>query len=293
MDHKARFQPGCLYSIKATNEAIMANDYAGRIQSRIEKFVKKQKKHPNAVRILAEGDSWFTHGAGLGRGKSLIERLNDYATVNIVTVANPGAELEDLVERRNRDWRFVTNPDWLKGHRYDLLLFSGGGNDIVGDELKSYLKQWKQGISGTDLVKENVLKTQLDRMENQYRTLRKTADYYLGSGTPILTHGYDYAHASGRGFSLIGGILTVGPWILPSFKKKKIDKQSDQRKILKHLVDEFNKRLVALNQGGISDFHYVNLRGQLAGNDWDDELHPTAAGRDRLAQVIRKRIVEI
>lgn len=272
----------------------MPASLSSHYERRIKAFVKKQKKHPNAVRILAEGDSWFTHGAGLGRGKSLVEKLNDYATVNIVSVANPGAELEALVEGRNRDWRMATNPDLLKGNDYDLVLFSGGGNDIVGDELETYLKRWREGLKGKELVKQSVLRRKLDEMEEQYRVLRKTVDRYVGTNTPIVTHGYDYAHASGEGFSLIGGILTVGPWILPSFKRKKIDLQSDQKVILKYLVDAFNQRLKVLSSsGGISDFHYVNLRGKLNVDDWDDELHPTAGGRDKLAKVLRRQIVAI
>ena len=218
----------------------------------------------------------------------------EVTSVNIVTVANPGAELEDLVKSSNRDWGLATNPDWLKGQQYDLVLFSGGGNDIVGDELINYLKQWREGLKGTELVKETVFQRKLDDMEDQYRTLRKTVDRFVGKSTPILTHGYDYAHATGQGLDLIGGILTVGPWILPNFKKKKIDKQSDHRIILKYLVNEFNKRLAQLSKaGGIEQFRYINLRGQLQANDWDDELHPTAGGRDRLAKVVRKRIVEV
>ncbi|MEJ8569422.1 hypothetical protein [Elongatibacter sediminis] len=267
-------------------------------QRRIERFVRIQRRSkPNAVRVLAEGDSWFTHGHLMWSSKSLIGKLNDYATVNIVTVANPGAELEEMVSARNRDWGLGTNPDWLGREQYDVVLFSGGGNDIVGSELKRYLHPGGGTREGIQLVNRTALNRTLDRMRNQYRTLRGTVDHFVGAAgrsVPIITHGYDYAFPSGEGLSLIGGLITAGPWILPSFKKKEIDDLDDQVLIVNFLVDQFNEMLADLasdDAAGIQDFHHMDLRGTLAREDWADELHPTSGGRDKLAAVIRRQIV--
>lgn len=273
---------------------------SSHFQRRIERFVRIQRrdKH-NAVRVLAEGDSWFTHGHFMWSSKSLIGKLNDYATVNIVTVANPAAELEDMVGRDNRDWGLGTNPDWLDGERYDVVLFSGGGNDIVGDELIRYLHKGGGSRRGINLVNRTELNRTLDTMRGHYGTLRATVDRFVGSAAtpvPIVTHGYDYAFPSGEGLSLIGGLVTAGPWIQPSFKKKEIDDLADQVLIVNHLVDRFNDLLADLAAGGnngIRNFHYMDLRNTLDRDDWADELHPAASGRDKLAAIVRQQVVDI
>jgi len=270
------------------------------IRRRIEQFRRKQRRHPNAKRLLVEGDSWFSFGHLMWLSKSLAGKLNDYKTVNLVTVANPGAELEKIVETDNRDWGLANNPDWLRKETYDALLFSGGGNDIVGTELRNYLHTKTPARTGKQLIKKTVFGAQLNRMRSQYETLRQTVNTEFkspnGQTVPIITHGYDYAHPSGEGFALLGGLVTLGPWILPNFIEKKIDILSEQVEIINSLVDQFNDLLQVLQHGrpnGIDGFYYIDLRGTLDRDDWSDELHPTAGGRDKLAAELREEIVDI
>jgi len=232
--------------------------------------------------------------------KTLIEKLNDYKSVNLVSVANPGAELESIVKPENRDWSLVNNPDWLKKETYDALIFSGGGNDIVGTELKNYLYKKSPTRSGVRLIKNSVFEDALKNMKGQYRQLRQTVDAEFkspdGGKVPIITHGYDYAHPSGEGFELLGGLVTLGPWILPNFMEKEIDDLDEQVEIINALVDRFNELLHKLQtskNSGIEAFYHVDLRGSLQRKDWADELHPTSAGRDKLAAKLRKEITAI
>lgn len=278
----------------------MPQSVSQSIKRRIEHFRREQRRRPNAIRLLAEGDSWFSFGHLMWFGKTLIEKLNDYKTVNIVSVANPGAELESIVLPQNRDWGLANNPDWLKKERYDALLFSGGGNDIVGTELKNYLHKKTPSRSGVQLIKKTVFRAALQNMKSQYQQLRLTVDAAFDSpGTgkvPIITHGYDYAHPSGQGFEMLGGLVTLGPWILPHFIEKQIDDLDEQVEIINELVDQFNELLTELqdNQSnGIEAFHHVDLRGTLLRQDWADELHPTATGRNKLAAKLRREIVSI
>lgn len=278
----------------------MVQSVSNSIKRRIDIFRREQRRRPRARRLLVEGDSWFTYGHFMWVGKTLAAKLSEYATINLVSVANPGAELEDLVKQHNRDWGLANNPTWLKGQTYDAVLFSGGGNDIVGTELKNYLHRKTSARSGTNLINQSALNRALDWMGARYHELRATVDAFVlpsGSGkVPIITHGYDYAFPSGQGLELIGGLLTVGPWILPNFVEKGIDDTAEQLVILNELVDRFNALLNDLQRGQtrkIEAFHYVDLRNTLRKTDWADELHPTAAGRDRLAAKLRAEIVRI
>jgi hypothetical protein len=278
----------------------MPQNVADIIQRRIENFVRKQKRHPDAKRLLAEGDSWFSFGHMMWWSKTLVERLNEYKTLNIVSVANPGAELQKIVKRDNRDWGIANHAPWMKNQHYDAVLFSGGGNDIVGSELVNYLEDKSTGKTGLALIKQTELDRQLDRMRKQYQALRKTIDAEVaspgGKTVPIITHGYDYAFPSGQGASLFGGLVSVGPWILPNFISKGILDFSEQAMIVNELVDQFNQLLSDLQDSqaaGIKGFHHIDLRGMLKKEDWSDELHPTAVGRDKIAAKLRADIVAL
>jgi hypothetical protein len=53
----------------------------------------------------------------------------------------------------------------------------------------------------------------LDQMADQYRELRRTVDAVVETSkgpVPSITHGYDYAHPSGQGFSMLSGLITTG-----------------------------------------------------------------------------------
>lgn len=262
------------------------------IERRVESFVRRQRRKPNAVRILAEGDSWFTHGGMMWFGKSLIDKLNDYRTVNIVSLAQPGAELRHVAAADNRQWLLATNPQWLNGQTYDVVMISGGGNDIVGDELQHYLRdRADDGSGGVDLIDRTALQTTLDRMADNFRALRATVDQLL-PGRPILVHGYDYAIPSGDAFELLGGLVTVGPWIKSEMIRKGITDLAEQQAIVNFLIDRFNELLQTLS-AQLQDFHYLDLRGTLAAHDWADELHPDAGGRDKLAAIFRREAVAL
>ena len=263
------------------------------IQRRVENFVRDQRKKPNAVRVLAEGDSWFSYGGWMWGGKTLIEQLNDYQTVNLVSIAQPGAELEGMVEPRNRrQWVLATNPDWLDDQKYDVVLISGGGNDVVGDELPSLLFERSDTRKGKDQVKKSALETAFRIMHSHLDSIRNTVDQRIGTGTPILMHGYDYAQPSGRAFEMLGGLITVGPWIKHSLVFKGVVDDDEQREIVNFLIDQFNEFL-GKRETDIADFHYLDVRGTLDANDWADELHPTTAGRQKLAQVFRQGLVDV
>lgn len=262
------------------------------IQRRVERMVRDQRRKPHALRVLAEGDSWFSYGGWMWGGMTLIEQLNRYRTVNIVSLAQPGAELEAMVEPRNRrQWALANNPDWLNGERYDRVMLSGGGNDIVGEELAGLLFNRTANRQGTDLIKDSVLRATFRRMHDQLDSIRRTVDQRIGPATPILMHGYDYAQPSGRPFEMLGGLITVGPWIKNAMVGKGIESDAEQRAIVNALIDAFNGFLDA-RQGDIAHFTHLDLRGTLSAAHWADELHPTTQGRRLLAQVFRQALVD-
>src|SRR5215207_2610934 len=88
---------------------------------------------PNSYqrRVLAEGDSWFSFGSW--KFHSLLSEMKFSRTTAVVTLAQPGDTLRRMTDMaRNRVF-----DKWLDGRfaamRFDALLVSGGGNDVIED----------------------------------------------------------------------------------------------------------------------------------------------------------------
>jgi len=265
-----------------------------RYEQNIKRFKKKQKKHPQSIRVLAEGDSWFTHPNTFIKGKSLINYLNEYKTVNIVSMASPGDLLNKYSYPPNIDWKYATNQDWLKGDKYDIVLISGGGNDILGSDFEDfvYKKESNEDRYGKHLINKEKYKMVMNSIEKAVSDIRNTVDDYIGDNVYIAMHGYGYAYPSGKAYELLGGLIRFGPWLQHSLSDLGIDSRDEQVEIINELVDIFNEELRSFEES-IENFKYINLRDVLGQNDWDDEMHPNAGGRRALAKKIRQDLVKI
>lgn len=81
-------------------------------------------------RILAEGDSWFSLG-GIPTSSLLFSFEFPDDTI-IVNCATPGGTIRRMVEMANdRAYRDALSAKG--GSKWDLILLSGGGNDLIGD----------------------------------------------------------------------------------------------------------------------------------------------------------------
>ena len=101
-------------------------------KARIAAYLKYLKSRPAALasppRVIADGDSWFDYPDILLTGGAVINHLEDISGVEILNTAHYGDSVEQMlgVEKRQRIEALLKNPG------FDILLFSGGGNDIVG-----------------------------------------------------------------------------------------------------------------------------------------------------------------
>lgn len=263
------------------------------VQRRVESFVQAQRRSPKALRVLAEGDSWFTHPTAVWKGKSVIAHLQAYWSVNVVSLASPGDTLGRYPDPPNRQWALACNPDWLAGETYDAVMISGGGNDVLGDHLDTLVrdKQQHAGQHGRDLIVRARLEAVLDEIAGHLQSIRETVDHHLSPDRPIFMHGYSYARSSGQQFELLGGLLTFGPWIQEKLDELNIAERDEQQDIVNGLIDAFNDRLHHL-ESTVEGFVHVDVRNLLGPDDWDDEIHPAASARRRLAARFRRVLVE-
>ncbi len=93
----------------------------------------------------------------------------------------------------------------------------------------------------------------------------------------------------GRGF-LGGWWFLPGPWLEPGFREKGFGRLPERVTLARQLIDRFNAQLRAVAAlEAFPHVTYVDLRGTLSiGADdrtwWDNELHPTRLGLERVTQ---------
>ena len=243
-------------------------------------FDDTRRANPHWPLVVAEGDSWFSHPTEW----NILWHLSAMGGYSIRRLASTGDELLDMV-REAPDHK----PQYIRQleRRLDwkLLLFSGGGNDLLGKRLPYLLRhrdEVSQGWRG--LIIDEEVDAILRTLRRAYqRIIYRTAQ--LEPDCHILAHGYDYPFPRDKGAEFFWGALTVsGPWMYPIMAGEKGITDADTRyKIAKELVDRFNRMLRTLASEH-ERFHYVNLRGMLPTvQQWEDEIHPKSAGMRRMA----------
>ena len=98
------------------------------------------------LQIFAEGDSWFDYPVPFFGG-GIIPRLEDRLGVPILNLAKAGDEVRYMlgVEERATLTEHLTDGS-PAGGPWDVLLFSGGGNDIVDNPMALWVKDWNPAM---------------------------------------------------------------------------------------------------------------------------------------------------
>ncbi len=246
------------------------------------------------VRVVAEGDSWFSYFPAYDVLATLRGRQWGGWKYDVMDRAKAGALLNDMVYGRE----MLDTYELLQRHRPEALLFSGGGNDIAGQELFVMLYHHKavQMHAGVPEINKNVLRGLVHEIfARAYSDLIELLRFKLETiglrDIPILMHGYDYAIPDGRGWG--GGLGPLpGPWLDPSLSRKGYDRKKDavlRRTLVAELIDAFNDMQIAVTRAHPNS-HHVDLRTTLTDNEWGNELHPTQKGFLRVTEKIEARL---
>ena len=238
--------------------------------------------------LVAEGDSWFDYP--FNDVLSLLEDSHGYDVESVAhkgdrveEMAYGGGQLDALTRRLEKLLRQGTIPR--------AILLSGGGNDVAGSEFGMLLNHAGSAIAG---LNPQVVAGVIDqRVRLAYVTILNAITHVcqarLGRPVPILVHGYDYPVPDGRGF-LGGWWFLPGPWLEPGFREKGFANLAERVALAKELIDRFNVQVKDVaSMSAFPHVTYVDLRGALSvGSDyrtwWDNELHPTALGFEKVTQ---------
>ena len=148
-------------------------------------------------------------------GGGIIPRLENRLGVPILNLAKAGDEVRYMlgVEERKLLTEHLSN-GCPAGGPWDVLLFSGGGNDIVDNPMALWIKDWNPAVPPADHIHQSRFDTALALVRAGYEDLIALRDK-LSPGTHLVFHGYDFAIPDGR------GICHFGPWLKPTFDLRK------------------------------------------------------------------------
>ncbi len=266
--------------------------------------LQQERAAPTQLVMLAHGDFWFDYPLNGNKisidGPTDIIRQLDPTSINdedvlsfratelpctIHNVSHWGYATTDEMSRQGQqDIVDALNNYWKPlGQKPDAILFSGGGNDIIGDQFAIYL-DYSPPVDGIGLNDER-FEGALARVEASYKSFFAFRDKYIGHDVLIFGHCYDFAIPNG-----IGAPCGVGPWLQPSLQYCGYKDLNTGRAIVKSALEKFRQRLKAL-EGSANNFYVVETQGTLTDDSlWGNELHPTSAGFAQIAEKFRNTL---
>ncbi len=231
---------------------------------------------PAPLRILAEGDSWFEYPLEEG---GIIDHLEGLLGVLICNMAHHGDEVRQMMglsQRTELDER-LSNPRI----RFDALLFSGGGNDLVGDQFCIWLNEYHAGATPDELINRDRLAAVLSVVEAGYRDMIAIRDK-RSPQTKIFFHGYDFPMPTGK------KACFVGPWLKPSLEGRGIEDNQLQYEVVAVMLSEFAKMLQKVAVESTNVFYVPTQRNlEPTSTWWANEIHPSPKGFRKLAEVFK------
>lgn len=249
-------------------------------------------RNTRRINMLAEGDSWFAYPRKnilFGKNANILDwvakSIRGKDKANLLRLAGNGDEAVEMLAGSQK--RELAETLWECEDRIDLILFSGGGNDVVGKwDMDRLLNFYQNGYSARDCINDVRFKRKLQQIRLAYEELIELRDDYAPKAI-IVTHTYDLLKPS-KASARFAGINVTGPWIYPYLMEKKIPERFHQA-VVKHLLTELKVMLnelagLAKNQGKLI---VVNTQGILQpgnGRHWKDEMHPTSSGFKQIAR---------
>lgn len=245
---------------------------------RQEKFLARVGNGDPRPVLVSEGDSWFQFPIFL---EDVIDHLA--GQFNIWSVDAAGDTLQNMV---------IDDAEYMKALRERApaaraLLFSGGGNDIVGTDTRGnsivaqVVRRFEPGRPAESYLEPAALAQKLAFVESCYRAVLTNVAAEFPN-LPVICHAYDYSIPGAPDDAR--NPVWAGPdqWIGRPMRALGIDDPQLQRDIVRLMIDRLNERLKTLcganNAGGaFPNAWHVDARGAV-GTRWADELHPTNEG---------------
>jgi hypothetical protein len=249
------------------------------------------KSYPKSIRILAEGDSWFAYPRrfiALGQSSNIVQILAEQSSYVIYSTASIGDEAVTMMSGEQK-YGFTKR---LSSTEFDLVLFSGGGNDIVGKyDFDYFLKDRNSAEDWRDCIEMNRLDNKLDQIESVYIELMERVNLYsVNRAVKVVSHNYDFCTPSPQGYELFD-IFPIGEsWMYPYLHRKNFIDEEEQREVIRFMLQRFGRRLQRVQDQYPGRLFIAHTQGTLEKNHWRNEIHPTPDGFRKIAALIEQQI---
>ena len=220
--------------------------------------------------VVSEGDSWFDYPMY----RNIIDRIDDKRRFALKRLEFSGDTVAHMIGDGTATSGVQSLETVITAEGPRFLLFSGGGNDIVGEEFTDGVKVYDATQSAEWHLDTPVWRALKRGVGADFRTLIKC----IGPLVPVFAHGYDFIVPSDTP-ARYDGLGVAGPWVWPELARKNIP-DALMIEIGRTMIDWFNDLLRDFETEFIDRgwFAHLDLRGTLAGNQWANEIHPTEAG---------------
>jgi lysophospholipase L1-like esterase len=252
--------------------------------------------------LLSEGDSWFTM-AGIPTSNLLFEMRFPVST-RIVNCAMPGDTIKHLSQISHNPGlqRGLSKQD---GEQWDLILLSGGGNDLIDEAGAILIDPDERGSlkmnNTADYCHQPLLEALINRITKGYQRIVELRDEpgAPSSGVPIVCHTYDYPTANNSPARFLG-VTLMGPWLYRAFKKENIPEE-DWIALADYMFEYLAQGILTLD-GQLPNFHVVDTRNTIVrakpgsrgqSGDWLNEIHPNSKGYAKLSRLIVQKALTL
>jgi hypothetical protein len=229
---------------------------------------------------MAEGDSWFDYPPFIFKG-GIVPRLQRLLGVPILDMSKAGDEVRFMlgVEQRKRLMELFRD-GCPAGGPWDVLLFSGGGNDIVDNPMALWVRDFDPNVPPAQLLNQPRFDIALGLVRAGYEDLIALRDRFSPT-THLVFHGYDFAIPDGR------GICHLGPWLKPTFDLRGFPNRASASAVVEAMLTQFAAMLAALETAH-PKVAFINGQGTLPRQTsaWHNELHPDSDGYDKFAAML-------
>jgi hypothetical protein len=230
------------------------------------------------LQVFAEGDSWFDYPYPFFGG-GIVPRLEKLLGVPILNLAKAGDEARYMlgVEERALLTEHLSK-GCPAGGPWDVLLFSGGGNDIADNPMVLWIDEWDPSVPAAKHLNQKRFDIAMALVQAAYEDLIGLRDK-LSPNTHLVFHGYDFAIPDGR------GICHLGPWLKPAFDLRKFPTRASGYEVVKNMLQQFAGLLGSF--ASKPKVTFINTQGVLQPqpSSWHNELHPSKAGFQKFADV--------
>lgn len=230
------------------------------------------------LNLFADGDSWFDYPLPVTGRNDVIRSIGAHGNPPplILNLAHYGDEARDLLGVKRRQ-RIIDNLSDHDNGIFDAILFSGGGNDTVGNQFCLWIQDYIPGMNPSQGINAQRLAAVLGVVRSAYEDLISIRDQ-CSKTSLIFIHGYDFAIPNGVGIC----DDLIGPWLQPSLQFRKWMDPATEKLVVQEFLLQFSNLLIQIAKAHENVF-YVETQGTLKPDEWANELHPTPEGFDKIA----------